>query len=101
MAGDGWYILDGDRNAVPASAAQWSVWRMEKDRRLVGREERNGITVSTVFLGLDHSYGDGSPLLFETMIFGGEHDEWQDRCSTWAEAEAMHKRACALAFPAA
>lgn len=40
---------------------------------------------------------DGPPIVFETMIFGGANDEYQERCSTWEEAEAMHKRACKLA----
>lgn len=57
--------------------------------------------VSTVFLGLDHNYfGGGRPVLFETMIFhrksvGEELMSWQDRCSTWDEAEAMHERGVA------
>ena len=46
--------------------------------------------VSTVFLGLDHAFDGGTPLLFETMIFGGEHDEYQERYATWDEAEAGH-----------
>ena len=52
--------------------------------------------ISTVFLGLDHSWGDGPPLLFETMIFGGKHDGYKTRCSTWAEALEMHKKACLI-----
>lgn len=27
--------------------------------------------VSTVWLGIDHSFGDGPPLIFETMVFSG------------------------------
>jgi hypothetical protein len=48
---------------------------------------------------MDHQFGDGAPLLFETMIFGGIWDEkeYQERCSTWDEAEEMHARACKLA----
>lgn len=55
------------------------------------------VEVSTVFLGLDHNWGIGPPLLFETMIFGGVHDEYQERYSIWDEAEAGHARAVALA----
>ena len=44
-----------------------------------------------VFLGLDHSFGSGPPLLFETMVFGGPLDEEMDRYTTWDEAEAGHK----------
>ena len=35
-------------------------------------------------------------MLFETMIFGGKHNDFQDRCSTWDEAIAMHEKAVAL-----
>lgn len=49
-----------------------------------------------MFLGLDHQFGDGPPLLFETMVFKGESafagEEFCERCSTWTEAEAMHQR---------
>lgn len=51
------------------------------------------ILVSTVFLGLDHNWGRGPPLLFETLIFGGPlHDEmW--RYPTWDAAVAGHTAA--------
>lgn len=64
----------------------------------IGFDEEGDVSVSTVWLGLDHQYGDGPPLIFETMIFGGEHDQYQERYSTKEEAIAGHKRACALAF---
>ena len=31
--------------------------------------------------------------IFETMIFGGEHDQWQDRYATWDQAVEGHKAA--------
>lgn len=52
----------------------------------------HGGRVSTVWLGIDHSFDDGSPLIFETMVFGGR--DWGDldcaRYSTFAEAYAGH-----------
>ncbi len=89
------YILK-DRQAVPASLEEWAKWFQTADR-IVAKSDVGDVSVSTVFLGLDHSFGDGPPMLFETMIFGGEHDEYQDRCSTWKEAEQMHTKAVALA----
>ena len=56
----------------------------------------DGVTISTVFLGLDHAWGDGPPLLFETMIFGGSHDQYQERYSSKKEALAGHKQAVAM-----
>ena len=51
-------------------------------------------------MGLDHAFMGGPPLLFETMIFGGEHDQFQERYSTWEEAMAGHKKAVELVFAA-
>lgn len=90
------YILEG-KTPVPCDLMTWARALENQAANRVADTEKDGIRVSTVFLGLDHSFGGPVPLLFETMIFGGEHDEYQERCSTWDEAEAMHKRACALA----
>ena len=50
------------------------------------------IEISTVFLAVDHRLSKaGPPILFETMVFGGELDQKQERYSTWEEAEAGHK----------
>ena len=89
------YILDG-KAAVKVDLMTWARW-YEKAERRVAESHNDKVRVSTVFLGLDHSFGRGEPLLFETMIFGGEHDQYQDRCSTWEQAEAMHRKACELA----
>lgn len=60
-------------------------------------DDVDGVTVSTVFLGLDHNFGwEGPPILWETMIFGGEHDQYQERYSSADEAEIGHERALAL-----
>ena len=56
--------------------------------------------ISTVFLSMDHGLGgligDGTPVLFETMVLGGEHDEYQERYHTYDEAEEGHKRICEM-----
>lgn len=58
----------------------------------VGTDEINGVTISTVWLGLDHNFNsEGPPLIFETMIFSGEYDGEQRRYSTWEEAAKGHK----------
>jgi len=58
----------------------------------VAATEIGDVRVSTVFLSIDHGWGDGPPVLFETMVFGGEMDENQWRYSTWDEAVAGHER---------
>lgn len=52
------------------------------------------IRISTVFLGLDHQYGSGPPILWETMVFGGVLDGFQERYATKAEALAGHQEVC-------
>jgi hypothetical protein len=50
------------------------------------------IVVSTVFLGLDHAWAGGPPLLFETMVFNGPLNDEQRRCATWDQATAQHRK---------
>lgn len=91
----GWkYILDGKVPVKCEDLMTWANWyETNYQNRHVADETIDGVRISTVFLGLDHSFYNGPPLLFETMIFGGAHNDYQDRCSTWEEAEAMHARA--------
>ena len=60
-------------------------------------ELAGGVHVSTVFLSLNHAFGQGPPVLFETMIFGGPHDDYQERYTTVEEAREGHRRAVELA----
>ncbi len=91
-----YYDLAGQKVSREAGLSFFS--DAHNEQRQIGYEKRGGIRVSTVFLVIDHSWGDGPPLIFETMIFGGPHDEFQERYSTRAQAEEGHVRACALAF---
>ena len=43
----------------------------------VAATDIGGVFVSTVWLGRDHGYGTSLPIIFETMIFGGE---WNVEC---------------------
>lgn len=93
------YILEGKTPVRAESTLSWGRWfEANGAKRLVAGDKLDGgVRVSTVFLGVDHSFGGGDPLLFETMIFEGPHADYQERYSTWAEAEAGHARALALA----
>jgi len=85
-------ILKGKEVIEVSNLREWGMFFENKESRRVAVDEVNGARVSTVFLGVDHSWGYGPKLWFETMIFGGEHDGFQDRYTTWDEAEAGHKR---------
>ena len=91
------YILEGHK-AVPCDdLMQWAKWYEKADRH-VALEERDGVKVSTIFLGLDHSFGLGLPVLFETMVFGGKYDQDQERYQTWRDAEIGHREICKKVF---
>lgn len=87
------YILVDHEPVIEPDILKWAKW-FESAQRLVKRSvatvDCKEVTVSTVFLGIDHSFGQGPPLLFETMVFGGVLDQEMDRCSTWEQAEKMH-----------
>lgn len=89
------YILDGKTPVRANDLTQWASWYEKADEvRRVAWTTIGDTDVSTVFLGLDHSFGDGPPLLFETMIFNHpELEDYQERYTTWEEAEAGHARA--------
>lgn len=92
------YILDGHEPVAEPDLRRWGKWMQAADRvvsetivgRVVGTTIVGGVLVSTVFLGIDYRFDDGPPLLFETIVFDGEHDMAMERYSTWEEAEAGH-----------
>ena len=79
-----------DMDGKPMTLQEWA--KAFKDPRRIGKTNVGDAEVSTVWLGSDHQFGDGPPLIFETMIFGGSHDQFCDRYSTKEEALAGHKR---------
>jgi len=85
------YILDG-KTPVEVDLITWGRQFEEADRTVKKTEIDEDVTVSTVFLGLDRQFGNGPPLIFETMVFGGEFDEQQRRYSTWDEAIEGHNQ---------
>jgi hypothetical protein len=93
------YRLNGKIPVPCYDTLEWATAFEYKNRRIALTEFENGDRVSTVFLGINHNYSNkGAPILFETMIFGGEHDGYQERYCTWEEAEEGHKRAVELYF---
>jgi hypothetical protein len=96
------YVLNAKGKPVPEpDLIKWAEWFEEgANRQLAEDKVRDGVTVSTVFLGLNHNFGNGVPLLWETMIFGGPEDQYQERYATREEALAGHIKAVALASSA-
>jgi hypothetical protein len=90
---DAWILKD--REPVPVELMEWAHWfeRATKDgSRIIKKTGDGDVRVSTVFIGLHED-------LFETMIFNGPHDQYQERCETYDEALSQHEKACSIAFP--
>jgi hypothetical protein len=83
------YVLDG-RTPRPVGLLEWAIFLEDIEARRVDFDRRGAVEISTVFLGLDHQWGAGPPLLFETMVFGGPLDGECQRYATFADAEAGH-----------
>ncbi len=86
-----YYILDGKTPVPVDDVLVWARW-FEGDRtadhRVVARDDIGTVLVSTVFLGIDHAWFDGPPVLFETLVFGWSGE--MRRYATWEEAEVGH-----------
>lgn len=88
-----WILDERGEPAVARDLYHWADW-LQTGNRVIGRELIGDIRVSTVFLGWDYRvFGEGPPILFETMIFGGRYDQYQERYCTRSEAVAGHERA--------
>lgn len=79
---------------------EWGAWNRKEGviEKIVGRnfvetkEPGVFVTVSTVFLGIDHSFGYGNQQLwFETLVFGGELSDEMERYETFQQAIEGHK----------
>lgn len=91
-----WYQRDG--TPYPPDSQEIIEVDMQNDklRRVALDKLPNGVTVSTVWLAINHRFGEGRPLIFETMLFVNHNrkvhaigDQW--RYSTEEEAKLGHK----------
>jgi len=91
-----------DMDCNPISMWDWHNISLSENKH-IGLDQIGPYEVSTVWLGINHAYLDGSPIIFETMIFANielqEDDElisYQERYSTKEQAIEGHQRACQL-----
>jgi len=102
-----YYILDDAGEPKPVDIETWAPWfdASVTDRRSVIAQDRDEgpdrveILVSTVFLGIDHSFGSNAfqphaPVLWETLVMGGLLDGEMDRYTSRAAALAGHQAMC-------
>lgn len=75
----------------PISLERWAELTVDPANKVLARTEVGPFLVSTVWLGLDHGWGGGPPLIFETIVFGDSRDFDMDRYSTREQALAGHE----------
>lgn len=92
---DEWSAMFAERHKTIDVPESW--WRKltyidyDPGRPLLNREAE--VHVSTVWVGIDQRFGGhGPPLVWEAMIFGGDHDGDQYRYSSRAEAFDHHEQ---------
>lgn len=72
-------------------------WQKIANTNVAFTELADGVKISTEFTGMEFNWSE-TPLLFETMIFGGKNDGFIKRYATWEEAERGHKEVVAIAI---
>ena len=85
-----WKLAEDGRTAVPADDVMDMSRAMDGPRH-VGDDSHNGIRVSTVFLGINHAFNDGPPVLWETLVFMPDGEDGE-RYTSYEDAEAGHAR---------
>ena len=89
-----YYILNAAGGVESVQSMQvWGEWFTKNPDRVIAKTQVGEAEVSTVFLGIDHSHDGDVPILFETMIFEGPHDNSTQRYATRADAALGHQRA--------
>ena len=88
-------ILDKNKNVIDANIKEWGEFLADKKDKIVEQTELEDKWVSTVFLGIDHGFGENH-LWFETMVFPLKEgtrfytDMYCDRYETYQEAKQGH-----------
>lgn len=93
-----YYILKGRKTVKAKSLQEACNWYENFDQRQIASTVIHDIRVSTVFLMMDHRlFGDGPPVLFETMVFSQEDagvdiGDWTQRYCTYEAAVTGHNQ---------
>lgn len=88
------FILQGQEPVAVIDSVEWGKWFETANRGVCHTYITPKVSVSTVFVGVNMNYGrEGSPVLFETMVFGFHPWDMQvmARYSTWRGAELGHE----------
>lgn len=87
-----------DHDGNITSQEHWEMLMEDRLGRRVAADTVGDYWVSTVWLGIDHGFGDGPPVLWETMIFAkGQGDPlnldcWEQRYTSRKDAVEGHAK---------
>lgn len=70
--------LTDDGQVIPTDS-----YKNAKANKFIKQEYYKDFYVSSVFLPIDHSFGDGIPIHFETMVFASNGEKVTDWCELW------------------
>lgn len=87
-----------DKNGGKITPDEWVNLLGDPSYKVVKQDTVEGYFISTVWLGSDHRFGGGTPIIFETMVFkdggGGVcFDIYQERYHTKEAALGGHLEA--------
>jgi hypothetical protein len=105
-------VLYYDKEGKPLSTWRYQNYLTDLNYKIVKQDTYGNFFVSTVWIGMDHSFSwmypelELKPLIFETMIFchdngPNECKDYQERYCTEQEAIEGHNKACEIAAYAA
>jgi len=88
------FIFENGKIRPAKDLLEFSEWFSKPGSRRVDLTEINDdVRVSTVFLGINHNFSfdeDNPPVLFETMVFGGEYSDRGWRYTSYGQAKRGH-----------
>ena len=96
-------LAEDGRTPIKVTWEEYIAWRVTDPDITVKLTHIGAYEVSTVFLGMDMAFGrQGTPVLWETMIFGGRLDARQQyRHTSYEAAVEGHEAVVALVRKAA
>lgn len=93
------YVLDEELNAIAVDEQQLEEYfRCNGDPvKHIAFNYVGNVLISTLFLSINCQWNpEKPPLVFETMVFGGELDKYQIRYSTYEKAIEGHQAVAKL-----
>ena len=96
-----YYILRDDHIVFETTIDEWARWYETALNREVATDFIENYWIHTLFHGVDRGFGDGPPMIFETMVseereagtgLRTEKNSWL--WSTWTHARRGHEMAC-------